>query len=152
MKTSTACILFFFAYTVDMGSERVSTTRLRLAGRICCNCKISLPPPHTPGEKFCTKCQASSGSKRRVYLHFMLLTGWHCQFLEADLKTPLPKKLTLPDPETLIQLAERGGYKAGLEGRQALEHAIETGRGGVWLELTEAQYRKLKRDGDDRKL
>ena len=28
--------------------------------------------------------------------------GWHCQFLEADLKTPLPKELTLPDPGTLI--------------------------------------------------
>ena len=117
------------------------------------NLAIAADPARiTPGEKFCTKCQAASGSKRRVYLHFMLRTGWHCQFLEADLKTPLPKELTLPDPETLIQLAERGGYNAGLEGRQALEHAIETGRGGVWLELTEAQYRKLKRDGDDRKL
>ena len=42
--------------------------------------------------------------------------------------------------------------QAGLEGRQALEYAIETGHGGVWLELTEPQYRKLKRDGDDRKL
>jgi hypothetical protein len=30
---------------------------------------------------------------------------------------------------------------------QALEHAIETGRSGAW---PEAQYRKLKRDGDDR--
>jgi hypothetical protein len=57
----------------------------------------------------------------------MLRTGWHCQFLEADLKMSLPKKLTWPDPETLIQLAERGGYDASLEGRQALEHAIENG-------------------------
>jgi hypothetical protein len=117
-----------------MGGERASTTRLRLAGGICCNCKISLPPAHTPGEKLGTKSQAASGSKRRVYLHFMLRAGWHCQFLEADLKTSLPKKLTLPDPETLIQLAERGGYDASLEGRKALEHVIETGRGGVWLE------------------
>jgi len=58
---------------------------------------------------------------------------------EADLKTPLPKRLTLPDPETLIQLAECG-YKSNLEGRQALEHTIATRRGGVWLELTEAHY------------
>jgi hypothetical protein len=71
----------------------------------------------------------------------------------AALRGPsLPKKLTLPDPETLIQLAERGGYNANLEGRQALEHAIETRRGGVWLELTDAQDRKLTRDGEDRKL
>jgi hypothetical protein len=79
--------------------------------------------------------------------HLRLFTS-----LEADLKTSLPKKLTLPDPERLIQLAERRGYDASLEGRQALEHAIEPGRGGVWLELTEAQYRKLKRVGEDRKL
>jgi len=28
-------------------------------------------------------------------MHFMLREGWYCQFLEEDLKTPLPKKLTL---------------------------------------------------------
>lgn len=72
----------------------------------------------------------------------MLRTGWHCQFLEPDLTTHLPKKLTLPDPETLLQLAERGGYKTNLESRQALEPDIESGRRGIWLELTEAQYRK----------
>ena len=33
---------------------------------------------------------------------------------------------------------------------QALEYAIETRRDGVWPEQTDAQYRKLKRDGDDR--
>lgn len=49
----------------------------------------------------------------------------------------------MPDPETLIQLAERDGYNARLEVRQAFAHTIETGRGRVWLELTEAQYRKL---------
>jgi hypothetical protein len=31
-----------------------------------------------------------------------------------------------------------------LEGRHAIEHGIETGRGGFWLQLTEEQYRKLK--------
>jgi hypothetical protein len=30
-----------------------------------------------------------------------------------------------------------------LESLQALEHGIETGRGGVWLELTDEQYGKL---------
>jgi hypothetical protein len=29
-----------------------------------------------------------------------------------------------------------------LEDRQPIEHAIETRRGGIWLELTEEQYRK----------
>ena len=31
-----------------------------------------------------------------------------------------------------------------LEGRQALDHGIENGRGGIWLLLTEEQYQKLK--------
>jgi hypothetical protein len=93
-----SCVPLFFSYTVAMGGERASTTRMRLAARICSNCKLSVPPPHMPDEKFCPKCQTASGPKRRVYLHFMSRTGWHCQFLEADLKTSLPKKLFLPDP------------------------------------------------------
>ena len=36
--------------------------------------------------------------------------------------------------------------------RETLKQAIERGRGGIGLELTDAQYRKLKRDGDDRRL
>ena len=30
-----------------------------------------------------------------------------------------------------------------LEARQAIEHGIQTGPGGFWLQLTEGQYRKL---------
>ena len=30
------------------------------------------------------------------------------------------------------------------EDKQALEYAISTGRGGLYLDLTETQYRKLK--------
>ena len=43
-------------------------------------------------------------------MYFMRKDGWHCQFLEADLKTPLPKKLTFEHPKEIIELAERGGY------------------------------------------
>ena len=31
--------------------------------------------------------------RRRVYLYFQFWNGWQCQFLEQDLKTPLPPKL-----------------------------------------------------------
>jgi hypothetical protein len=31
-----------------------------------------------------------------------------------------------------------------LESRQSLDHGIEIGRGGVWLELSEEQYQKLR--------
>jgi hypothetical protein len=69
--------------------------------------------------------------------------GWYCQFLEEDLKTPLPRKVVLPNSAKLIELAQRGGYVLNLENRQATEHAIANGRGSVWLELTPDQYAKL---------
>ena len=78
-------------------------------------------------------------------MSFMLRQDWFCQFLEADCKTPLPGKFTFQEPAKIIELAERGGYGKNLEDRQSLEHAIETGRGGIWLELTEEQYCKLLR-------
>jgi hypothetical protein len=33
---------------------------------------------------------------------------WQVQFLEADLKTPLPRKLTFTDPEKIREVARRG--------------------------------------------
>src|ERR1035441_720707 len=35
----------------------------------------------------------SQNDRHRVYMSFQDRQGWHCQFLEQDLKTPLPKKL-----------------------------------------------------------
>jgi len=77
-------------------------------------------------------------------MYFMQRDGWHCQFLEADLKTTLPTKLHLSSSQKVIEAAERGGYHMNLEGRQALDHGIENGRGGIWLLLTQEQYQKLK--------
>jgi hypothetical protein len=68
-----------------------------------------------------------------------------CVFLEADLKTELPRKWTFTDPELLFQIAERGGYSLNLEGRQAIELGIEQGNGAIVLELTQEQYAKLKK-------
>lgn len=72
-------------------------------------------------------------------------SGWQVQFLEADLKTPLPRKLTFADPDKIRELARRGEAMGTSEARQMLEHAIETGRGGVFLKLTPEQHAKLKR-------
>jgi hypothetical protein len=124
-----------------MGGERASTVRQRLSGKICCICRRPLPPPHTPGEKRCDKC-----SRHRVYMSFMLRETWFCQFLEENLQTPLPRKVELRDTQQLRELAARGGCDLNLEARQSLDHAIEIGRGGVWLELTDEQYQKLKQD------
>jgi hypothetical protein len=77
-------------------------------------------------------------------MSYMLTNGWYCQFLEEDLKTPLPRKVTLDDPKKLMEMAERGGGLPNLEASQMLRLGIEVGRGGLWLSLTEEQYQKLK--------
>jgi len=77
-------------------------------------------------------------------MSFMHREGWYCQFLEEDLKTPLPRKVTLKTVDQIKEIARRGGANMNLETQQALEHAIENGRGGIYLQLTEEQYRKLK--------
>jgi hypothetical protein len=117
---------------------------MRLAGRICALCRAALPAPHILGEQLCARCAAQKMPPHRVYMSFQTQNGWQCQFLEQDLKTPIPFRLNLVRQEKLFEIAERGGYRLNLEGRQAMQLAIDTGRGGIWLELTEEQYRKLK--------
>lgn len=118
---------------------------MRLEGRICCLCKSSVPAPHIPGERLCDRCTAERSPKRKIYLQFMLNKHWQCQFLEEDLKTSLHREVSFSDAAKLFTMAERGGYRMNLEGRQAIEHAIEKGRGGIWLHLNEDQYARLKR-------
>jgi hypothetical protein len=81
----------------------------------------------------------------RVYMTLMDWRGWHCQFLEADLQTPLPRKLTFAAPDKIVELVERGGGFKDLADRQAFDQGIAIGRGGVWLSLTEEQYQKPKK-------
>ena len=80
----------------------------------------------------------------RVYMSLMLRQGWHCQFLEEDLKTGLPKQLALTTQDKVLELAQRGGAVMDLKAEQEIRRAFEIGRGGVWLNLTEEQYRRLK--------
>jgi hypothetical protein len=75
---------------------------------------------------------------------FQCRNGWHCQFLELDLRTPLPKRLRFTSPDKVVELVKRGGL-SNLESRQALDRVTEIARGGVFLSLTEEQYSKLKR-------
>jgi hypothetical protein len=78
-------------------------------------------------------------------MYFQFRQGWQVQFLEADLRTPLPRTLAFTDPDKIRELARRGEAWSDSESRQMLEHAIETGRGGVYLRLTPDQYARLRR-------
>jgi hypothetical protein len=80
----------------------------------------------------------------RVYMTFFQREGWYVQFLESDLKTPLPRKFNFTDPEKIKELARRGEASGTSEARQMLEHGIEVGRGGCYLNLTPAQYKALR--------
>src|SRR5450631_3776368 len=88
---------------------------------------------------------ALSMAEHKVYLYFQLSSGWHCQFLEPDLKTSLPRKLTFKSADKLRDLIEHGHGITTQESRSMVEYAISNGRGGVFLKLTEEQYVKLKR-------
>ena len=81
--------------------------------------------------------------RHRVYMSFMDRKGWQVQFLEADLKTPLPRKLHFKSAERVIELVARGGGLGNLESKLMLDQAIEMGRGGVFLSLTPEQYAEL---------
>jgi hypothetical protein len=80
----------------------------------------------------------------RVYVSFQDRHGWQCQFLEADLKTPLPKRLHFTSSEKIVELVKRGGGITDQESRLMLEQGISMGRCGVFLSLTEEQYAKLR--------
>ena len=88
---------------------------------------------------------ANPNDLHRVYMVFQDRHGWQCQFLEADLKTPLPRKLTFGSPDKIIELVERGGGFKDQESRLMLEQGIAMGRGGVFLNLTDEQYAALNR-------
>jgi hypothetical protein len=79
----------------------------------------------------------------RIYASFQCRNGWHVQFLESDLKTSLPKRLTFGHESKIIELAQRGNADLSLEGRAAIQHGITTGRGGFFLLLSDEQYRRL---------
>jgi hypothetical protein len=116
---------------------------MRLAGKICARCGNSIPgTPPTASERLCAKCR--SPEIHRIYMYYMRRDSWMCQFLEEDLKTPLPRKFSFRNPDKIRAIVEKVGSFANLQDRQALDYGIETGRGGVWLQLTEEQYARLK--------
>jgi hypothetical protein len=83
--------------------------------------------------------------RHRVYMSFQDRHGWQIQFLEADLKTPLPRKLTFTSSDKIVELVERGGGFKDQEARMMVDQGIQMGRGGVFLSLSDEQYARLQR-------
>jgi hypothetical protein len=130
-----------FAYSSPMGGERVSTTRQRLAGKICAICSNTIDLGMWPGgERRCDKCAGI----RKVYMTYFHRDGWSVQFLEPDLKTPVGRIRQLGSLDKVKELIARTPTRLDLAADQAIEHAITVGRGGMYLDLTAEQYQKLR--------
>ena len=69
---------------------------------------------------------------------------WFVGFKEPDLRSVAGRMRRFQSSEKIVELAERGNALKCLADRQALEAAILKGSGGIWLLLTEEQYRRLR--------
>jgi hypothetical protein len=78
-------------------------------------------------------------------MSFTLRDGWHCTFMEADLRTSAAPARIFSSTDNMVEMIRRGNGFRDLASRQAVEHAIQAGRGNVDLLLTEDQYNKLAR-------
>jgi hypothetical protein len=91
-------------------------------------------------------------NERLIYMSFVgNRDGWHCRFHRDDLrKTPISRQLVFQSAEKIYEAARRGNGLISVESRQNLDEAITTGRGGIWLRLTENQYSALPAPSPER--
>lgn len=80
---------------------------------------------------------------RASNMTFELRGFWHCEFIEPYLQTALPRKAILRDAMKLCQFVDRAREFKDSAARKAFEAAIKDGKGGIYLELTDDQYRKF---------
>jgi hypothetical protein len=76
-------------------------------------------------------------------MSFVLRERWHCTFREEDLRTRAAPPRTFTNPDKMVEMIRRGKGICDLASKQAVEHAIMTGRGNVDLLLTPEQYERL---------
>ena len=130
---SKACL-----YARAISDEPIAVGRKMRAGKICSSCKRALPVPHTHGLKRCESCS----QKHLVYMYFRHLGGWHCGF-RTETRKKLPREFTFNSSTKLRELAKRGNGLIDKWDRDGFELALEIGRGGIWLRLSDKQYLAL---------
>jgi len=84
----------------------------------------------------------------RVYMSFARvqnLDEFSCRFHNDNLpKTPITRRFTFRS-QRIFEAARRGHGLTAMHSRQALAEAVASGRGGIWLNLTEEQLQALRR-------
>jgi hypothetical protein len=108
------------------------------AGKICRSCKSVLPMPHIEGAKLCDFC----AERHLVYLYFRERDGWHCGFRTEDRKK-LPKEFCFRTAATVREMVRRGNGLIDKWDSDGFELGLELGKGGVWLRLSNDQFRAL---------
>ena len=117
-----------------MGGERASTARQRLAGKICCNCKVPLTPNGRVGERYCDAC----GPHHAVVMRFEFFgSDWIVNFTMGG--RPITRTRVLRHDVSILTLVKRGNGNLA-----AAEEALQIGKGVLPLTLTDTQLRKLK--------
>jgi hypothetical protein len=99
-----------------------------------------------PGERVCNSCEAKRSPTpklHRIHMSFVLHERWHCTFLAEDLRTPIAPARTFSNPDSMLEMIRRGNGFRDLACRQAVDLAIQAGRGNVDLLLTTEQFAKL---------
>ena len=86
----------------------------------------------------------SETSRRLVFMSFIRENGWRCSFCNAD-RTVISRQIVFRSADKVVETAHRGNAFANEIDRLCLQQEIATGRGGVWLKLTEEQYKSLCR-------
>ena len=125
-------------YARSISDEPVVASRKMRAGQICRSCKSPLAPPHAHGAKLCGLCAKS----HLVYMYFRECHGWHCGF-RTESRKKLPKDFTFGTAATIRELAKRGRGLVDKWDRDGFELSLEMGKGGIWLRLSDDQYRAL---------
>jgi hypothetical protein len=82
--------------------------------------------------------------EHRVYVSFQCRDGWHCQFLEPELQTPLPRRLHFKSADKVRELIQRGNGLVDSDAQAMVNQGIEMGRGGIFLESHRGTVPKTK--------
>jgi hypothetical protein len=75
-------------------------------------------------------------------LYFRYCSGWHCAF-RTEARKKLPREFTFEKAATIREMVRRGNGLIDNWDRDGFELGLEIGKGGVWLRLSDDQYRAL---------
>ena len=84
----------------------------------------------------------SKKNRHLVFMSFIRENGWRCSFCNAD-GTPISRQIVFGCADKVLETARRGNGIANEIDRICLQQEVATGKGGVWLKLTEEQYKSI---------